>query len=128
MRDMHLASLVELVESSFGERVLLGSRDHHVTGAELGRLVRSGAATLTGRRALVYAGENHALLPVALFSAAWAGIPFVPVNYRLEDHHLNSLVDRQREPLVLADAATATRLTTTAPVVVFDDWLDRAAG
>ena len=75
MRDVHLASLVELVESSFGQRVLLGSRDHGVSGAELGRLARSGAAPLAGHRALVYAGENHSLLPVALFSAAWAGIP-----------------------------------------------------
>ena len=71
---MHLASLVELVESSFGERVMLRSRDDPVRGAELGRMVRSGAATLAGYQTLVYVGENHAVLPVALFSAAWAGI------------------------------------------------------
>ena len=65
------------------------------------------------------------LLPVALFSAAWAGVPFVPVNYRLEDHQLNSLIDRQPGALVLADAATAARLTGEAPVIVFDDWLAR---
>ena len=39
---MHLSSLVEMVESGFDERVLLGTHEHPVTGAELGRLVRSG--------------------------------------------------------------------------------------
>jgi acyl-CoA synthetase (AMP-forming)/AMP-acid ligase II len=120
---MHLSSLVEMVESGFDERVLLGTREHPVTGRELGRLVRAGASTLGGYEALVYVGENHPMLPVALFSAAWAGIPFVPVNYRLEDHHLNSLVARQPGALVLADPATARRITGEAPVMVFDDWL-----
>jgi acyl-CoA synthetase (AMP-forming)/AMP-acid ligase II len=120
---MHLSSLVEMVESGFDDRVLLGSSEHPVTGAELGRRVRAGASTLAGYQALVYVGENHPLLPVALFSAAWAGIPFVPVNYRLEDHHLNSLVDRQPGALALADESTAPRIAGDAPVVVFDEWL-----
>ena len=87
---MHLASLVEMVESGFDDRVLLGTADARVTGAEFGRL-RPGRGVDARRAlpALVYVGENHPLLPIALFAAAWAGIPFVPVNYRLEDHHLN---------------------------------------
>ena len=120
---MHLASLVEMVESGFDERVLLGDGDRTVTGAELGRLVRAGASTLAGYSALVYVGENHPLLPVALFSAAWAGIPFVPVNYRLEDHQLNALVARQPGALVLADEHTAPRVRADSPVRVLDEWL-----
>src|SRR5262245_58880458 len=120
---MHLSSLVEMVESGFDERVLLGTRERPVTGAELGRIVRAGASTLAGYEALVYAGENHPLLPVALFSAAWAGIPFVPVNYRLEDQQLKDLVARQPGAMVLADEATAPRIAGDAPVTVFDDWL-----
>lgn len=120
---MHLASLVEMVESGFDERVLLGASDAPVTGKQFGELVRRGAFTLGTSKALVYVGENHPLLPIALFSAAWAGIPFVPVNYRLEEHQLNSLVARQPGALVLADRATAPRITGDATVMVFDDWL-----
>ncbi len=112
-----------MVESGFDERILLGEESGSVTGADLGRLVRSGASTLTGYSALVYVGENHGLLPVALFAAAWAGVPFVPVNYRLEDGQLNALVARQSGALVLADAATATRLVTSSTVLTFDEWL-----
>lgn len=125
---MHLTSLVEMVESGFDDRALLAGSgdlgvDGAVTGAELGRLVRRGAAALgASARAVVYVGENHPLLPVAALAAAWAGVPFVPVNYRLEDHQLNSLVSRQEAPFVLADAATAPRIEGHA-TAVFDDWL-----
>ena len=119
---MHLSSLLEMVESGFDDRVLLGTADAPVTGAQLGDLARRGAATLVGRYdALVYAGENHPLLPVALLSAAWAGVRFVPVNYRLEDHHLNALVGREPNALVLADEQTVGRITAGA--TLFDDWL-----
>jgi len=50
-------------------------------------------------------------------------VPFVPVNYRLEDGQLNALVARQSGALVLADAATATRLVTSSTVLTFDEWL-----
>lgn len=119
---MHLSSLLEMIESGFDDRVLLGTADAPVTGAQLGDLTRRGAATLAGRYdALVYAGENHPLLPVALLSAAWAGIRFVPVNYRLDDDHLNALVGREPNALVLADQLTVGRITDGA--TLFDDWL-----
>jgi acyl-CoA synthetase (AMP-forming)/AMP-acid ligase II len=120
---MHLSSLVEMVESGFDDRVLLGTADDPVTGTRFGQMVRAGASTLEGATAVVYAGENHPLLPIALFSAAWAGVPFVPVNYRLDDHGLNALIARQPGALVLADETIAPRLTGKDPIV-FDDWLD----
>jgi len=119
---MHLASLVDMVESGFDDRVLLGSGDTAVTGAGLGSLARRGASTLRGYDALVYAGENHPLLSVALLAAALAGVPFVPVNYRLEDSQLNALIARQPRAIVLADDRTVARIAA-APAIAFDDWL-----
>lgn len=121
---MHLASLVEMIESGFSERALLGSVADPITGDELGRLVRAGASAIGDHSAVVYVGENHHLLPVALFSAAWAGVPFVPVNYRLDEHQLNSLVARQSGALVLADAASAPRIAAGDTVRLFSDWLE----
>ncbi|WP_433761334.1 class I adenylate-forming enzyme family protein [Nocardia sp. CA-135398] len=113
--------MVEMIESGFADRVLLGDAERRVTGAELGALAKGGAVTLRDFPALVYAGENHPLLPVALLAAACAGVPFVPVNYRLDDAQLNALIERQPQAIVLADAATAPRVTARAHV--FDDWL-----
>src|SRR5688572_23631400 len=100
-----------MVESGLGDRVLLGSGSSGLTGEQLGDRVRHAGTMLRGTcSSLVYAGENHPLLPVAALGAAWAGIPFVPVNYRLEDQQLIELIERQPEPLVLADGPTASRL------------------
>jgi acyl-CoA synthetase (AMP-forming)/AMP-acid ligase II len=57
-----------------------------------------------------------------LFAAAWAGVPFVPVNYRLEDRQLHSLIERYPSSLVLTDPLTATRLEGFAPLI-FEEWL-----
>lgn len=112
-----------MIESGFADRMLLGDSQNPVSGADFAALSKAGAATLAGRPSVVYVGENHPLLPVALFASAWVGAPFVPVNYRLEDAHLNQLVDRQPGAVVLADEASASRITGDHEVVILDDWL-----
>jgi acyl-CoA synthetase (AMP-forming)/AMP-acid ligase II len=120
---MHLSSLVEMVESGFGERVLLGDENSQITGTDFGFLVRLGATQVHNKYAsVIYVGENHPLLPVGLFAAVWAGVPFVPVNYRLEDRQLRSLIERYPNSLVLTDPLTADRLIGLSPLI-FDDWL-----
>lgn len=118
---MHVASLVDMVESGFDNRVLLGTSNESVTGARLGLLARAGAATLHDHESLVYVGENHPLLPVALLAAAIAGVPFVPLNYRLDDAQLNGLIDRQPKPLVIGDDRAVARVRGSA--TEFDAWL-----
>ena len=121
---MHLSSFVEMVESGFDDRVLLGDQKSRITGTEFGFLVRLGATQVHNQYAsVIYVGENHSLLPVALFAAAWAGVPFVPVNYRLEDRQLHSLLERYPNSLVLTDHLTSDRLAGFSPKV-FEKWLD----
>ena len=120
---MHLSSFVEMVESGFDDRVLLGDHTSQLTGHEFGFLVRLGATQVHGKyAAVIYVGENHSLLPVALFAAAWAGVPFVPVNYRLENRQLHSLIERYPNSLVLTDPLTTDRLKGFSPKV-FGEWL-----
>ena len=93
-----------------------------LTGEDLARLARAGATTLGGHGAVVYVGESHPHLPVALFTAAVGGVPYVPINYRLDDGQLLDLIGAQPDALVLTDRATADRLAGV-DAVVFDDWL-----
>jgi acyl-CoA synthetase (AMP-forming)/AMP-acid ligase II len=37
---------------------------------------------------------NSEAVPVALFGASLAGLPFAPINYRLTDDRLNAIVAR----------------------------------
>ena len=114
-----------MIESAFADREVAGTTDRLLSGADLGRLARSGASVLRGKHsALVYVGENHPQLPVALFASALAEVPFVPINYRLDDEQLLALVSGQAGCLCLVDESTAPRLAASdAPVEVFDDWL-----
>ena len=57
----------------------------------------------------MYAAESSPALPVALFGAAWAGLPFVPVNYRLADDRLRAIVERQTPAVLLCDPGTEHR-------------------
>lgn len=119
---MHVSSLVEMIESAYDDRALLGATGSTITGADLARLARSGAASLPADcAAVVYVGESHPLLPVVVFASAWAGVPFIPLNYRLDDDRLNQLVAQHPGALVLADTASAPRLSSS--LTMLDDWL-----
>ena len=109
-----------MVESGCADRPLLGAGDEMLTGADLARLARNGSSTIGRHQSLIYVGESHPHLPVALFAAAMAGVPYVPINYRLDDGQLSDLIARQPDPLVLTDASTASRVDGA---LVLDDWL-----
>jgi acyl-CoA synthetase (AMP-forming)/AMP-acid ligase II len=88
-----------------GDRVALGSRDDGITFADLARRAAASAALVRaeGAKHLLFLGRNGPAVPQALFAAAWAGIPFTPVNYRLTPDRLARLAGRLDDPFVLAD-------------------------
>jgi len=99
---MNLMMLLEMAQSSFGDRVALTNGDENLTYAQLFE-----ASSVAGEKARSAGAEYFAMLdessfafPTALFGAAWAGIPFVPLNYRLTGDELDALLTRV-EPAVL---------------------------
>ncbi len=120
---MHLSSLVEVIESGFADRALLTVGSVPLTGADVAEQARRGAAQLagSGAQSIVYVGENDPRLPVLLLASAWAGLPFVPLNYRLDDQRLGELIDRQQGPRVVADRSTVPRLAGRS-VVDLETW------
>lgn len=122
---MHLSALIEMVESGLADRLLVGSGNDALTGEQLADRARRGASLVEGAGALVYAGENHPQLPVLVLASAWAGVPFVPVNYRLEDEQLAALVRRLENPMVVADDRTASRLNAHGiDARTIDSWMN----
>jgi acyl-CoA synthetase (AMP-forming)/AMP-acid ligase II len=104
---MNLLTILGMVEAGHGDRLVLGPRDSGLTGGELGARARRGGLLLSARaaRTLVFIGQNGPAFPLALFAAAAAGIPFLPLNYRLADEQLAAIVGRQDRPFVIADNA-----------------------
>lgn len=109
---MNLMMLLEMAATAMADRVVMGPRRAGLTNNDL----MGAAAALAGRlrasqaERLVLCDAPGAVLPTALFGAAWAGVEYVPVNYRLADAELRRLVERAAPAVVVADADGAARL------------------
>ncbi|WP_405539953.1 AMP-binding protein [Streptomyces sp. NBC_00075] len=90
--------------TSAGDRVVVTADDRSLTASELLDRARAAAHRFRHRSAVLYLGANHLAYPVALFGAALAGVPFIPLNYRLGEHQLARLLDRHPGALVLRPA------------------------
>lgn len=82
---MHLGLVLDMTSAGFPDRTAVAYGDARLRYDELGR--RSAAASSRFLElevpSVVYLGGNHPAYPVALFGAAGAGIPLIPLNYRL---------------------------------------------
>ena len=101
---MNIAMLLEMAADGFGERVAIGSRDGGLTYADLReRAVTIGAHLAgTGADHVALISETSPLVPAVLFGAAWAGVSYAPINYRLPAEARDALLHRL-EPVVVAD-------------------------
>jgi acyl-CoA synthetase (AMP-forming)/AMP-acid ligase II len=93
---MNLAMLLEMAAEGHGDRVAIGSRTDGLTFADVYRMSGASAARLgdTDAHTLALLATNGPVVPVALFAAAWAGLSYAPLNYRLPRAALQRLVDR----------------------------------
>lgn len=109
---MNLMMLLEMASGGFGERVALGHRDAGLTYSELfDRVAR--AAALFDKEAVQRVGfidESSEALPIALYGSAWAGLPFAPLNYRLDQEQLETLAQELAPALVICDPPVIERL------------------
>lgn len=108
---MNIMMLLQMASEADGERIAIGRRNDGLdlatvfdTAGRLAAWVRA-----KGYEHVVWSDIAGPLLPVALYGSAWAGTPFVPVNYRLADDRLRALVAQQKPAVVLCEAGTEAR-------------------
>ena len=115
---MNVAMLLEMTADVFGEReaVRCGSASFDYQGLQ--RAARGAAAALvaSGCRHAALLEESSPAVPVALFAAAWAGIPFVPLSYRLADGEISALLERIAPARLITDAARAAHFAEQAGI------------
>jgi len=128
---MHLTMLLDMAADGFGDRRVVGPAGAAVTAGELRQRAWAGARVLREREAsaLVYLATNGTAFPVAMFAAAHAGVPLVPLNYRLGTAQLSELLSRHPKALVITapgahDVVDAAGLPRIAPA----EWLQLTAG
>ncbi|MFI1293299.1 class I adenylate-forming enzyme family protein [Streptomyces sp. NPDC020792] len=127
---MDLLTLLDMVATGMGDRVLIGGRKDGLTGAQLRDRAAAGGRLLadTGAHTVAYLGGNGPAFPVALFSAAAARVPFLPLNYRLSDEQLSEILHRQEGSVVLTDSPDRVRrLVPDLPVLTLDEFTGKCA-
>ncbi|MEU8895996.1 fatty acid--CoA ligase family protein [Nocardia sp. NPDC048505] len=97
---MNINMILEMASAN-GGRAVVTAAGRTLTAGELAELARRAAARFRGYPAVLYLGVNHLAYPVALFGSVLAGVPFVPLNYRLGAAQLDALIDRHPGALVL---------------------------
>jgi len=115
---MNLMMLLEMAHQSHGERPALTCDGTTWSYTGLYEGAGRAAAALRG------SGAEHAGLldvsspavPIALFASAWAGLPFVPLNYRLAGDVLEGLLTRIAPARVVAEAARAPTIGAHAGI------------
>jgi acyl-CoA synthetase (AMP-forming)/AMP-acid ligase II len=115
---MNLLLLLQMAADGRGEQVAVVADGESLTAAELLAGAWAGAALVDPASTLVHVGTNGLAFPIGLFAAAAAGIPFVPLNYRLSDEQIDQLIAPLDAPVVLADATTGAALAARGHRVV----------
>jgi acyl-CoA synthetase (AMP-forming)/AMP-acid ligase II len=119
---MHVGMILEMAADSLGDRVAIGPLDGGVTFAELGHRARRAGTLLAAAPGdhVVLVDENSLAVPIALFGAAIAGKPFVPVSYRLADEQLRAIVARTAPATVITGHGVAARLAGLEGIEVLE--------
>jgi acyl-CoA synthetase (AMP-forming)/AMP-acid ligase II len=129
---MNIAMLLEMAADGFGDReaVRCGSAALDYQGLQRAARIAATELVASGCRHAALLEESSLAVPVALFAAASAGIPFVPLSYRLADDEIRALLGRIAPAYLVTDATrialfsdhagitTSTRTAFLAPGVL----------
>lgn len=118
---MHSLLLLDMAAAGHGDRRAVQHGDHVLTYQELLRAAWAAAERMAGAKHVAYVGTNGLAFPIALYGAAAAEIPFVPLNYRLSDQQLRDLLGHHEDVLVIAESGLDERLAALGQRVVGSD-------
>ena len=93
---MNLSMILDMAADAFGDRIGLVDGERRMSYAQMRETAQACAQHLqrSGARHVAMLDINGAAAPIALFAAAYAGLPYVPLNYRLTRSEINELIER----------------------------------
>ena len=110
---MNISLILQMAADADPERIGLVCDGKRWSYSALQRAAR-GAADIIEKSGCQYAAlldESSEAAPIALFGAALAGVPYVPLNYRLADADLGALLDRIAPACIIGDVERIKRLS-----------------
>jgi acyl-CoA synthetase (AMP-forming)/AMP-acid ligase II len=126
---MDLTDVLDLVVEGHRHREILTASGTHVDAAQLRAAAYQGSREVraSGAEIVVFLGENGVAFPLALFAAAGAGVPLLPLNYRLAPDALREIIGRYEKALVVSDSDTFDGLPGITRRLRCDAWIAACA-
>ena len=119
--EMNIMMLLEMVQTTFPDRKAFtdGSSGASYTYQELLEAARRRAASVkdSGASRLVKLDVSNLGTPLSLFTSAWAGVPYVPLNYRLTDEEIEALLKRVTPAYLVTEEGRLDTLGSVDDVV-----------
>jgi long-chain acyl-CoA synthetase len=93
---MNISTILDMAAEAFGERTGVVNGDTRIDYATLRARAYAAARAIraSGAQNLAMLDVSSPAVPVAIFGAAYAGVPYVPLNYRLTKPEINELLAR----------------------------------
>ena len=104
---MNTMMLLEMAAGGFGDRVAFTdpTSGHSITYQELYDAAGAAAHNIreSGASRVAMLDVSNLAVPVALFASGWAGVPYVPINYRLTAEEIDALLARVTPAYLVTD-------------------------
>lgn len=108
---MNILMLLQMAAEAMGDREAIRCGGGTLSYAQLhAAALRAGSEfRRAGADCVAWLDEAGLATPIALFGAAAAGIPYVPLNYRLTAAELESLLERLSSPFLITGGSRVVR-------------------
>ncbi len=127
---MNLMMLLEMAASGLGDRTAIQNGSEKLSYSELFDAAGAAASEVTasGSGYTAVIDVNSLAVPIGLFASAWAGVPFVPLNYRLTGDELDALLARVSPAYLVSEARRVEGFSPQpgTTIVSREDFVDRA--
>jgi acyl-CoA synthetase (AMP-forming)/AMP-acid ligase II len=119
---MNISLVLQMAADAESERIGLVCQGRRWSYGELWRTAQGAAAGIrkSGCSHVALLDESSEAAAIALFGAAVAGIPYVPLNYRLADIDLARLLQRIAPAYLIGDVERVRRLAPESGHVALD--------
>lgn len=109
---MNIALILEMAAGADPDRIGLVCDDQRWSYGDLLSGARGAAEVIraSGASHVALLDESSEASAMALFGAALAGVPYVPLNYRLADTDLAALLERITPAVIIGDASRVAKL------------------
>ncbi len=113
---MRTTLLLDLAADACPDRIAVGGNCYEQLRARA-RLVAQWMRE-SGAKNAVFIGLNGEAMPLILFASGMAGLPFVPLNYRLPDADLRRLLERSAPAVAIIDDDMISRVSGVAGITL----------